>query len=128
MQLSEMFRAGRVNQNKNLGLYNIPVKIIKNHVDVSKQPLTYLINFSFQKIFNFLLIIVPSMFCQFLANCMKNVCILAFIRFWQNINCFLKKHLVLETTILQAMYWSDQEMEFLLSFRKHSIPLTISPI
>ena len=41
-----------------------------------------------EEIFNFLLIIVTSMFCRFLANCMKNVCIHGFTRFWQNINCF----------------------------------------
>ena len=59
----------------------------------------------------------PSLFCQFLANCIKYVCILAFTRFWQNINCFLRRNLVLETTTLQAMhwsvYWSDQEISWL---------------
>ena len=87
--------------------------------------MAYLINLSFQqvyfqrhlkpkdlllslkkKILNILLIIAPSLFCQFLTNCMKNVCILAFTRFWQNINCFLKSNLVLETTTLQAIHWS----------------------
>ena len=85
---------------KSLGSCSIPVKFLQIHVDVLKQPLIYLINLSFQqgifpealktarvtpflkkKILNFLLIIVPSLFCQFLANCMKNVFILAFTRF-----------------------------------------------
>ena len=33
-----------LNQNKSLGRCNIPVKILQKHVDVLKQPLTYLIN------------------------------------------------------------------------------------
>ena len=37
------------NQNKSLGSCNVPVKILQNHVDVLKQPLTYLINLSFQQ-------------------------------------------------------------------------------
>ena len=62
---------------------------------------------SFQKkILNFRLIFVPSVFCQFLASCMKNICILAFTRFWQNMACFLKNNLVLERTILKSMIWS----------------------
>ena len=47
---------------------------------------------------------------------MKNLCILAFTRFWQNINCFLKSSLVLETSFLQASIdqsnWSDQEISW----------------
>ena len=107
-----------LNKIKSLGSYSIPVKFLQIHVDVLKQPLIYLINLSFQqsfktarvtpflkkKILNFLLIIVPSLFCQFLAKCIKNVCILAFTRFRQNINCFLKSNLVLETTTLQAIH------------------------
>ena len=88
------------NQNKSLGPRSIPLKILQSHVDVLKQPLAYLVNLSFQqvyfqrhlkpkylllslkkKILNILLIITPSLFCQFLTNCMKNVCILAFTRF-----------------------------------------------
>ena len=38
-----------LNQNKSLGPCSIPVKILQNHVDALKQPLTYLINFSFQQ-------------------------------------------------------------------------------
>ena len=74
------------NQNKSLSPCSIPVKILQNHVDILKQPLTYLINLSFQqgifsealktarvtpifKILIFFLIIAPSLICQFLANC-----------------------------------------------------------
>ena len=39
-----------LNQNKNLGPCSIPVKILQKHVDVLKQPLTYLINLSFQQV------------------------------------------------------------------------------
>ena len=38
-----------LNQNKSLGPCSIPVKILQKHVDVLKQPLTYLINLSFQQ-------------------------------------------------------------------------------
>ena len=38
-----------LNQNKSLGPCCIPIKILKNHVNVLKQPLTYLINLSFQQ-------------------------------------------------------------------------------
>ena len=37
------------NQNKSLGPCSIPVKVLKNHVDVLKQSLTYLTNLSFQE-------------------------------------------------------------------------------
>ena len=38
-----------LNQNKSLGPCSIPVKILQKHIDVFKQPLTYLINLSFQQ-------------------------------------------------------------------------------
>ena len=38
-----------LNKNKSLGPYSIPVKILQNLGDVLKQPLTYLINLSFQQ-------------------------------------------------------------------------------
>ena len=38
-----------LNQNKSLGPCGIPVKTLQNHVDFLKQPLTYLINLSFQQ-------------------------------------------------------------------------------
>ena len=63
-----------LNQNKSSCPCSIPVKMLQNHVDFLKQPLTYLINLSFQRgvfqelllplkpnIFSFLLIIIPSM-------------------------------------------------------------------
>ena len=37
------------NQNKSLGPCSFSVKILKNHVDVSKQRLIYLMNLSFQQ-------------------------------------------------------------------------------
>ena len=37
------------NQNKSLSPCSISVKVLKNHADVLKQPLAYLINFSFQQ-------------------------------------------------------------------------------
>ena len=40
-----------LNQNENLGPCGIPVKILKNHVDVLKQPLTYLINLYFRMLY-----------------------------------------------------------------------------
>ena len=38
-----------LNKNKSLGPCSIPVKILQNHIDVLKQPLTYIINLSFQQ-------------------------------------------------------------------------------
>ena len=88
-----------LNKNKSLGTCSINVKILQNHVDVLKQPLKYLTNLSFQQgkfpealktarvthIFKKEDPQLPSSYCPisvlFLANCMKNVCILAFTRF-----------------------------------------------
>ena len=39
-----------LNKNKSLGPRSVPIKILQNHVDVLKQPLTYSINFSFQQV------------------------------------------------------------------------------
>ena len=38
-----------LNQNKSFDPYSIPVKVLQKHVDVFKQPLTFLINLSFQQ-------------------------------------------------------------------------------
>ena len=38
-----------LNKNKRLSPYSIPVKILQNLGDILKQPLTYLINLSFQQ-------------------------------------------------------------------------------
>ena len=76
-------------QIKSFGLYSIPVKILKNHANSFKQPLTYLINFYFQQdifndtlkaagvtkkvIHNYCLITLPFPYRQFLVNYLKNV-------------------------------------------------------
>ena len=50
MQESEIEKLiNNLNQNKSHGPCSIPFKIRQNHVDVLKQPLTYLINLSFQQ-------------------------------------------------------------------------------
>ena len=83
--MSNLKLINKLNQNKSPGPCSIPVKILQNHVEI-------IVNLSFQQgvspeafislkknsfnFLNFLLIIVPSLFCQFLANWMKNVCIL----------------------------------------------------
>ena len=61
-----------------------------------------------KKILNFILIIIPSLFYQFLANCIKNEFILAFTRFWQKLVGLLKSNLVLEATTLQTMHRTQQ--------------------
>ena len=35
---------GNLSSNESLGLHSIPIKLLKNHADSFKQPLTYLIN------------------------------------------------------------------------------------
>ena len=111
-----------LNQNKSLGPCSIPLKILQNHVDVLKQPLTYLIMVSFQQgIFpealktarvtlffkkenselpsNYHAISVLSVFSKLYAKCMYS-CL------YMHIDCFLKSNLVLVTTTLQDMHWS----------------------
>ena len=77
-----------INQNKSPGPCNIPAKILKDHVDLSKQTLTCLSIFHFSKVYfqshsklqgwflslKKILIFIPSLFCQLLADCMKNGC------------------------------------------------------
>ena len=42
---------GNLGSSRSLGLYGIYVKVLKNHVDSFKQPLTYFIKISFQQVF-----------------------------------------------------------------------------
>ena len=136
-------------------------KLLKNHnilkiyVVLLKQPLTYLINLFVGKVYyrrhsklqEWLLsiwkkkilfpIFVPSLFCQFLANCKKIVCILAFTRFWQNTNFFKEQfgfrnnhstsHALTSLMDVIKKYLDNDFLfvEFLSIFRKHSTQLTI---
>ena len=112
-----------LNQNKSLGPCSIPLKILQNHVDVLKQPLTYLIKVSFQQgIFpealktarvtlffkkenpklpsNYHPISVLSVFSKLYAKCMYS-CL------YMHIDCFLKSNLVLVTTTVQGIDQSN---------------------
>ena len=122
IQESEMEKLiNNLNQNKSFGPCAVSVKILKNHVDVLKQPLTYLISLSFRQgilpkalktarvtpIFkkedtqlpsNYRPISALSVFSKLCKKCMHSYAFLA------KHKLFSKSSLVLETTILQSMH------------------------
>ena len=117
-----------LNHNKSLGPCSIPVKILKNHANDLKQPLTFLINLSFQQGFfaealknarvtpiykrhnpqipsNYRPISVLSVFSKSNEKCMHSR-LYSFLTKYKILfkKYFLKNNLDLEVTTLQFMH------------------------
>ena len=94
-----------LNQNKSIGPYNIPVSFQQGMFPKALKTVRMFPIFKKedpQFSSNYRHISVLPIFKRLYKVCMYS----RLYAFWQNMNCFLKSNLVLETINLQAMHWS----------------------